>query len=147
MSPCDRSKGGDLLTNCRKRRPRRLVEAVLQRRRFQRNPRHLSQELSSAKTLLHFAFGYFAPSALHIGFPGAAPTLLNFFRTNLFQHLNRYAVRAPLIHLSPFSAQPTARSVSPIVRGRRAFVIKLPYVNDRLQMIKHKSEWRGGGER
>src|ERR1700738_621066 len=42
--------------------------------------------------------------------------------------------------LSPFSAQPTARSVSPIVRGRRAFVIKLPYVNDQPQMIKHKSE-------
>src|SRR5271165_5950615 len=109
MSPCDRSKGGDLLTNCRKRRLRRLVEAVLQRRRFPRNPHHLSQKLSSAKNLLHFAFGYFAPSALHIGFPGAAPT---------------------------------ARSVSPIVRGRRAFVIKLPYVNDQLQMIKHKSEWR-----
>src|SRR5271165_1958120 len=74
MSPCDRSKGGDLLTNCRKRRLRRLVEAVLQRRRFPRNPHHLSQKLSSAKNLLHFAFGYFAPSALHIGFPGAAPT-------------------------------------------------------------------------
>src|SRR5271165_150320 len=86
MSPCDRSKGGDLLTSCRKRRLRRLVEAVLQHRRFLRNPHHLSQELSSAKTLLHFAFGYFAPSALHIGFPGAVPTLLNFFCTNPFSN-------------------------------------------------------------
>src|SRR5271165_295507 len=108
MSPCDRSKGGDLLTNCRKRRLRRLVEAVLQRKRFLRNPHHLSQEPSSAKTLLHFAFRNFSPSALHILFPGAVPT---------------------------------ARSVSPIVSGRRAFVIKLPYVNDQPEMIKHKSEW------
>src|ERR1700730_15632857 len=96
MLPCDRSKGGDLLTNCRKRRLRRLVEAVLQRRRFLRNPHHLSRKLSSAKTLLHFAFGYFAPSALHIGFSGAVPTLLNFFRTNPFQTPQSLRVSSPI---------------------------------------------------
>src|SRR5208282_773481 len=96
MSPCDRSKDGDLLTNCRKRRLRRLVEAVLQRRRCLRNPHLLSQELSRAKTLLHFASGYFAPSALHIGFPGAAPTLLNFFRTNPFQTPQSLRVSSPI---------------------------------------------------
>src|SRR5271165_2314842 len=96
MSPCDRSKGGDLLTSCRKRRLRRLVEAVLQHRRFLRNPHHLSQELSSAKTLLHSAFGYFAPSALHIGFPSAVPALLNFFRTNPLQTPQSLRVSSPI---------------------------------------------------
>src|SRR5260370_1418701 len=96
MSPGDRSKGGDLLTNYRIRRLRRLVEAVPQRRRFLRNPRHLSPELSSAKILFHFAFGYFAPSALHIGFPGAVPTLLNFFRTNPFQTPQSLRVLSPI---------------------------------------------------
>src|SRR6266404_6050729 len=37
-----------------------------------------------------------------------------------------------------FSAQPPQRSVSPNARGRKALVIKVPYLDDLSRMIKRK---------
>src|SRR6266550_1900467 len=39
-----------------------------------------------------------------------------------------------------FFTQPAKRSVSPNAKGRRALVIKVPYVNDLVRMIKRKKE-------
>jgi hypothetical protein len=44
----------------------------------------------------------------------------------------------PEVICSAFSAQPAKRSVSPNAKGRRALVIKVPYVNDLVRMIKRK---------